>query len=413
MEKKIILVLVDGLGGVPHPELNGKTPLQYSNTPCMDELAGLGSIGLMDSVAPGMTCDSDVAHLGLLGYDPFVGRGRGSFETMGGGLDLEAGDIGFKCVFSWMNNVTGIVERRKSDSGFSEWGKELSNQLTGLFIYGIKVTVKYTREHRCVIRLRGPGLSDEITGTDPLKDGMVLLRCTPTESHIQDSKALFTCRVVEELSRRLRNTLCENIVLRERHLSGKPSCNVILFRGAAKRVEFEPFQKRYGLKPIMIAPTEVIRGLGIALGFSQVCPVAATGDYDSDLLCKADALFNVIEGFDFGFIHIKQVDKAGHDKDVWQQVEWLQRVDILIRHLVDLFSTSGSVLAVTGDHSTSCITGSHSHEPVPLLIYKFSTGITRTPTHRVLFDEVSCGDIGSLSILGSELIPLLQNTLSS
>jgi 2,3-bisphosphoglycerate-independent phosphoglycerate mutase len=63
----------------------------------MNALVSCGLNGLMDSVEPGLACGSDTAHLSLLGYDPRIHyRGRGAFESMGAGLEMQAGDIAFK-----------------------------------------------------------------------------------------------------------------------------------------------------------------------------------------------------------------------------------------------------------------------------------------------------------------------------
>lgn len=59
-----------------------------------------------------------------------------------------------------------------------------------------RVSVKYATEHRCGVVVRGPGLTDAISGTDPLKDNLPLLKAEalddssevcntdPTECHI-------------------------------------------------------------------------------------------------------------------------------------------------------------------------------------------------------------------------------------
>lgn len=40
------------------------------------------------------------------------------------------------------------------------------------------VSVRYATEHRCGVVVRGPGLSDAITGTDPLRDNLPLQAST-------------------------------------------------------------------------------------------------------------------------------------------------------------------------------------------------------------------------------------------
>lgn len=44
------------------------------------------------------------------------------------------------------------------------------------------VQVKYATEHRCGVVIKGPNLTDNISGTDPLKDNLPLRKCTSTDT---------------------------------------------------------------------------------------------------------------------------------------------------------------------------------------------------------------------------------------
>ncbi len=48
---KIVFLVIDGLGGLPHPE-TGKTELETARIPNLDALAAGGICGLADPVAP-------------------------------------------------------------------------------------------------------------------------------------------------------------------------------------------------------------------------------------------------------------------------------------------------------------------------------------------------------------------------
>lgn len=50
---------------------------------------------------------------------------------MGAGLDMEEGDIAFKCNFATYDAATGIVVRRRADRKFEEEGPLLCKQLDG------------------------------------------------------------------------------------------------------------------------------------------------------------------------------------------------------------------------------------------------------------------------------------------
>jgi 2,3-bisphosphoglycerate-independent phosphoglycerate mutase len=66
----------------------------------------------------------------------------------------------------------------------------------------------------------------------------------------------------------------------------------------------------------MIAPTAIIRGAGASFGMPLFDVEGTTGYYNSNLDNKMRKAIEVISKpeFDFGFVHIKAVDDAGHDK---------------------------------------------------------------------------------------------------
>lgn len=175
---RLIWVMVDGIGDVAVPSLGHRTCLQAARVPHMDALARYGVNGLMDPVEPGRACGSDTAHMSVFGYDPRVlYRGRGAFESMGAGLPMQPGDIAFKSNFATIDRASRIVVSRRADRDFEGLGPSLCAAIDGLRLPSYpmhSVSVMYATEHRCGVRVRGPGLSDAITGTDPLKDKYVV-----------------------------------------------------------------------------------------------------------------------------------------------------------------------------------------------------------------------------------------------
>mgnify|MGYP000512698369 FL=1 len=89
----IIYVLLDGVGDLPHPDLDGRTPLEAANTPTLDKIASNGSIGEVISVGKGIAPESDIAVFNMLGYkfEHADYAGRGVIEAIGVGIDFKNG----------------------------------------------------------------------------------------------------------------------------------------------------------------------------------------------------------------------------------------------------------------------------------------------------------------------------------
>lgn len=390
MERKfVVFVLIDGLADASLEELHQQTPLEAARTPAMDSIAHGGLTGLMDPVEPGYACGSDTAHMSILGYNPIVHyRGRGSFEAMGAGLPMSKGDVAFKCNFATVKqNEDGqlIVERRRVDRNFPAWGIELCSFLNGLKLPefpNLVVATKYATEHRCGIVFKGPGLCDKITGTDPLKDHLPLVSSEPLND---TPEATYSSNALNAISNAIHERLSDHPINKARVAAGKPPANVVLLRGPGERIDVPTFTEMHGLTPFMIAPTCIIAGLGMSLGFEIISAPGATGDYHSNFLSKAETALKVLRSneFDFGFIHVKAVDDAGHDCDVAKKVHFTERADEMVALLLErIHAEYGEkdnevTIVVTGDHTTPVKYGDHTFEPVPFAIARVGAAYER------------------------------------
>jgi 2,3-diphosphopglycerate-independent phosphoglycerate mutase len=296
IDERVAFVLIDGIGD--NSACNGDTtPLAFAATPNLNALvAQHGCVGAMDPVAPGLACGSDTAHLSLLGYEPrrFY-RGRGAFESAGAGLAMRRGDVAFKSNFATVDDASGLVVRRRCDRQFEKWGPPLCAFLSDTKLPSfphVEVAVRYATEHRCGVRLRGAALTDNISGTDPLKDGLPLRVCKPTVA--DDDAATRMSAIVNELSAAFRRRLATHPLNVERIASGLPAANVVLLRGAGACLDAPSFADMHGMRAFMVAPTAIIGGLGLSLGITRVPCVGATGDYHSNLNAKADMVARLL-----------------------------------------------------------------------------------------------------------------------
>ena len=170
------------------------------------------------------------------------------------------------------------------------------------------------------------------------------------------------------------------------------------------------FQERHGLKSFIVAPTAVIRGVGVTAGMEirgdKEVP-GMTGYYDSNLEGKCRYAASICHEYDFGFVHVKGVDDAGHDKSLKIKVEQIEKSDkaigVMIKDLQE--KPFDTIICVTGDHTTPVKYGDHSHEPVPIVLGTVKTSENLDASLK--FDEITCskGRLGRFA--GSEIVPLL------
>ncbi|KAJ4460306.1 putative bisphosphoglycerate-independent phosphoglycerate mutase [Paratrimastix pyriformis] len=422
MVKKVAWILIDGVGDIQIPEFDNRTPLEAADTPFLDALAECGMNGLMDPVETGLACGSDTAHLNLFGYDPRVYyRGRGAFESMGSGLDMEPGDIAFKSNFATLDPATNVVLLRRADRNFEEIGPILCAALNGIKLPNfpdVEVAVKYATEHRCAVRIRGPNLSDQITGTDPLVDNLPLIRSEAFDP--ANPAAVRTAAVVNELSAAIQAALTAHPINAARVQAGKNVANLVLLRGPGERLRVcrchrvPSFAERHGgIRAFMIAPTAIIAGVGMTLGMDLIKVPGASGDYHSNYTAKAQAFCHALEGLpplpawraeadegphQMGFLHLKGIDDSSHDGNPALKTalaratsresnfssppgietpalqrdrrELIERADRMLGLVLNRLQDGPHdvTVFVLGDHSTPCCVKDHSCEPVPVLV---------------------------------------------
>jgi 2,3-bisphosphoglycerate-independent phosphoglycerate mutase len=372
---RIVMLVMDGLGGLPL-EPGGKTELETAHTPNLDSLAEKSALGLSVPLGPGITVESGPGHLALFGYDPLEYRiGRGVLEAVGIGFDLEPNDIAIRGNYCTVD-ADGVVTDRRAGRIPSEISRELSKMLTTR-IEDVDFFVETVREHRLAIIMRGPGLSTNVSDTDPLKDGY-----RPLSVRALDPEAVKTERLLNLFIKRSRQLI--------ETFKPKPSANMLLMRGIDQYPHFASFPELYGLRAAAIAVYPTYRGIAKLVGM-QALPVdggTATDEFTT--------LEKHWDDFDFFYLHVKETDLAGEDGDFSRKVKVIEEVDNLIPRLMAL---NPDVVIVCGDHSTPAALKGHSWHPVPVLIYSKYVRADCNPE----FGERACTR-GSLGVLPAKRI---------
>ncbi|MCH7699444.1 MAG: 2,3-bisphosphoglycerate-independent phosphoglycerate mutase [Chloroflexi bacterium] len=377
-DTKIVLAVIDGLGGLPHPA-TGRSELETADTPHLDRLAAESSCGLTIPVSIGVTPGSGPGHLALFGYDPLTYKvGRGVLESLGIDFDLQPGDVAARGNFCTLDAEDKIVDRRAGRIPTDE-SAEICKQLAQIELPGVDLFVEPVRDYRFVLVLRASDrkkLSDQVRDTDPQKEGV-----KPLSAKAKGPGARSTATLVNAFVDQARELL-----------KGRETANGITLRGFAQQPDLPNMSEVLGLRAAAIAMYPMYRGLAKLIGMTIL-------DAGESFLDGVESLKTHWDDFDFFFIHYKPADAAGEDGDFHAKVTSLEAFD---KSVPDLRALGADVLMIAGDHSTPAGLAAHSWHPVPFVL---SAANTR-PDDARNFDERSCqrGSLGTFP--ASEVMPL-------
>ena len=377
-ESKLVMVVMDGLGGLPNEE-NGLTSLEYASTPNLDRLAAQSICGLSTPVRPGITPGSGPGHLALFGYDPLRHEiGRGVLEALGIGFDLQRGDVAARGNFCSIDPESGFITDRRAGRIPTETGSKMVDLLRPISLPGVETFVEPVKDYRFMLVLRGPGLEDGLTETDPQSTGKPPLPVEPERPEAKKAAELFN----QWLSKAYEN------------LKDQRPANGCTLRGLAKDPGLPSYREVYGLKAGAIATYPMYRGVAKLVGM-DVLPAGETLDTEMECLKRH------WEDYDFFFVHVKKTDSAGEDGNFEKKVAVIEDADRLIPSIQDL---NPDVLCICGDHSTPVPLKSHSWHELPVLIYSRYI----RPDHVKSFGEraVMTGGLGHINHLN--LMPLMM-----
>jgi len=356
--KKILLIVIDGLGDEPIPQLKNKTPLEKAETPNLDFLAKKGILGLvLPYFEKGKLPTSEDTHLALFGFDPKISNpGRGVLEVLGIGMEILPGDVCLRGNFTTVDEKMKILDRR---AGRIENTEPLIEAISNIKIEGVKFLIKKAFSHRIGIVMRGEKLSSEISDGDPKIIGVQPLKIKALD---KSKKAKFTAKVLNEFLKRAHFILKNHPLNKKRKLPA----NYILVRGAGKLKKFLAFSKKYKLKSCCIAGGTLYKGIGKYLGMDLIQAEGANGLQNTNLKGKILAAKKALKKYNFIFCHIKAADNLAEDGNFLGKEEFIEKIDKNIKPLLGLKNT---LIAITADHSTCSELKRHCVEPIPILIY--------------------------------------------
>lgn len=361
---KYIVVLGDGMADEPLEALGGKTPLEYAQTPCMDSLASMGHMGLVQNVPSGMAPGSDVANLSVLGYDPKRSySGRSPLEALSVGVKMEPDDVIFRTNIVTLTEEEPYAEKTILDHSSGEIATKDADVLMDAVrsAFNSETVQFYTGTSYRHIMVWKKG---KLVSLEPPHDhlGTQIGPWLPKEPMLRE--------MMEE-SFPILNAHPMNLARAE---AGKHKANSLWFWGAGTKPSLQNFEEKTGLKGAMISAVDLLKGIAVGAGMKVYQVPGATGSLDTNYEGKAQAAVKALleDGCDFVYIHVEAPDEMGHQgliHEKVQSIEYLdQRLIALVKKAMDDSGEDYRML-ILPDHPTPIRVRTHTGSPVPFLLY--------------------------------------------
>ena len=364
---KYVVVLYDGMADYPVPALGGKTPMMVAKKPNFDRMAKHGTVGLVRTVAPGLTPGSDVANLSVMGYDPCLYyTGRSPLEAVSMGIDLSDTDVALRCNLVTLSDEEDYSEKTMVDYCAGDISSEEAAEIIktveeklGNDIFAFYSGVSY---RHCLVWHGGKTEIGKLTPPHDISGRKIggYLNKNP------DAAGLL------ELMEKSCEILKDHPVNLKRISEGKRPANAIWLWGQGSRPSLPLFEKLYGVKGSVISAVDLLKGIGICAGMNTPDVEGATGYIDTNFEGKAQKAVEELEnGSDFVYIHIEAPDECGHRNEPENKVKAIEYIDSRVLPIVleALEKYDDYKVMILPDHPTPIVTGTHASDPVPFMIY--------------------------------------------
>ena len=348
-EKKILLIVLDGLGGLPFPL---KTELETARTPNLNRLVKKSETGVHIPILNGITPGSGSAHLALFGYDPLeFNIGRGVIEALGLDIKITNKDLAIRGNFATTKKIRNklIVSDRRAGRIDTESNKRIIKLLKRNIkkIDNVLVDFKSGIEHRfaCKLSFNKKLSHDEclISDTDPQQVGI-----SPLKARNLNKKSLHSSKIVQKLIDQISTVLVK-----------EKKANYALLRGVSVFPQIPTFRTLYNLNACSITTYPMYKGISSLVG---MVPAPST---TTSIASQVDTLKKAYSRYNFFYLHIKKTDSYGEDGDYENKIKTIEDFD---NNLPDIMDLDFDVICITGDHSTPSRMQSHSWHPVPVLV---------------------------------------------
>ncbi len=374
--KKITIVL-DGVADRPNEKLNGKTPLEYANTPNLDALAAKSKKGLVRTIPGGMEIGSAVANLSLLGFDPSTYRGRAVIEAAGLDMDIDNDAMYVRAnmvAFSGDNFEESAIKSYSAYDIPTEKAQPIAEELRKLFPPGFELN--YCGSFRNILVVRG---GKALYPIDFMAAHDIIGQPIKPFIKIEGKEAEFFD------------------IMREAYdfLKGKNTgVDGLWFWGAS----ITPDISGDVTGRVALSETLLMDGITKISGIVNIGTEREGRSYGDFLAEKLQKALRAAGEYEDIYLHFQETDDLSHELMPIEKAKAIESFDRVF--LPEFLSAlcGDYTISVASDHFTFSDTGAHGGEPVPFLFYDS----TEPKGEEGRFTENGCAKTG-LSITAKEL----------
>ncbi|MCF8104959.1 MAG: 2,3-bisphosphoglycerate-independent phosphoglycerate mutase [Desulfohalobiaceae bacterium] len=399
MTRKLLFLIADGMGDYPLPELEGRTPMEAAETPNMDRLASLGTLGLCRTIPRGMGAGSDIANMSLLGFDPAIYHtGRGPIEAAAQGLPCENTDLIYRL------NLCTVSEFSAQGVMLDHSGGHISEE-DGAFL---------------IQRLQRELLTDDFVITPGFQYRHLLIQKggvlgTENDLNISPPHDLINKHLDRDLALFNRSRPLSNLVYQGARLlrdTGNPTrVNAVWPWGQGRPLSLPDYNSHFGYRGAVVSAVDLIKGLGRAAGMTVPDIPGATGLLDTDYRAKCETARELLEKNDFLYLHLEAPDECGHSGNIKDKIEAIRRFDhLILGPLLKSVEEYRAGCLIGCDHLTPIVKQTHTHDPVPFLFYD-PLSPSRSPVSG--FSEQNAGEASLIIDPGHNLLPCLVRKMKA
>lgn len=365
---KYAVILGDGMADTPVPELGGKTPLEAANKPNIDKLARYGELGMVKTVPDHLNPPgSDIANMSVMGYNPDIFyTGRSPLEAVSMGITMSETDLALRCNVVTLSDEANYEDKSMVDYSAGEIStpeaRELINYMQEVFGNEIMHLYPGVSYRHCLIMNKPETPDMKFTPPHDISG-------KPIKEHLPKGA---DADILLDMMKKSYDLLMAHPVNRARIAAGKNPANSLWFWGEGRKPGLADFKEVNGLNGCVVSAVDLVKGLGLCAGMEVPDVPNVTGTIDTNFEGKRDAAIDFLQkGGDFVYIHMEAPDECGHHGDIEGKVKSIELIDEkVVGPLVEALGKMGDYrILVMPDHPTPIAVKTHTHNPIPYLIY--------------------------------------------